>query len=179
MMKRLLIASVVFVMLLVGGASASTAGWFQGDSDASVYEPAGTKDLEIHAAQDINLLAQHLRFGGKDGNFEFESNTGRSLLLAYTIGSATRLPIVIGGNNGTAQPNFVGLQLDANAGQTVDVLQVRDANGTVMAGVKPSGDVRAPSVTLGGIKLTLAYQGSTLCLVATLPDGTTRRVALR
>jgi hypothetical protein len=153
------------VLALAGGALAQSAGFSLGDETARVFSLPASSELDLYAGADMNLTAQHIRFGGQDGNFEFENKTGHSRLNAYRFGSPARTPILIGGGD---DQNVTGLMLDSGAGQTADVVQFQK-NGITLSAIDSQGHLR-----LAGITLRLRVFRGTLSWVATLPDGTKR-----
>jgi len=127
-------------------------------------------DLELFAGSDLNALANHIRLGGRDGNFEFEHGTGNPYthLNAYFIGTSTRTPILIGGD----EQDVTSLIVTGRTNQKND-LQTWTLGGKAKVAVDGRGRLR-----LGDIALTAAVQRGKVVLTATLPNGTKQVVAI-
>jgi hypothetical protein len=168
------IAGVVAAPLSAFAATARAAtgapsyAWCNGDERACVGRVNGTNDLTVSALDDVNLLGDHIRIQGRDGNFEFENQSGRSRFLAYLIGTSKRTPIAIGADEGA---DIVQLVVAGTRSQQSDLQQWTQAGKTVAA-VDAHGGLR-----LGNVTLTTRTYAGVVELVAVLPDGSTHVLA--
>ena len=144
---------LVLVVGILGGAIGSAAGGssalvLRGDTRAvstALNANAGSGVLSLRAANDINLMAQHIRVVGRDGNFEFEhgTSTAASTLSSYVAGTSTRTPIRIGHSN----QDVLSLLVDGLPKQTSD-LQEWSTGGTSLLAVDSLGRLRFGTITL-------------------------------
>jgi hypothetical protein len=161
MRKWFVIAAFAGTALFLAGSavgalvSKTSFAWMSGDEGAYVGRPDGTSDLELFAGSDLNALANHIRLGGRDGNFEFEH------------GTSTRTPILIGGD----EQDVTSLIVTGRANQKND-LQAWSLGGKAKVAVDGRGRLR-----LGDIALSAAVQRGKVVLTATLPNGTKQVIA--
>jgi hypothetical protein len=175
MRKWFVIAALAGTALFLAGSavgalvSKTSFAWMSGDEGAYVGRPDGTSDLELFAGSDLNALANHIRLGGRDGNFEFEHGTGNPYthLNAYFIGTSTRTPILVGGD----EQDVTSLIVTGRTNQKND-LQAWSLGGKAKVAVDGRGRLR-----LGDIALTAAVQRGKVVLTATLPNGTKQVIA--
>jgi hypothetical protein len=153
------------------GALVSKAAfaWMSGDTSSYVGRPDGTSDLELFAGGDLNALANHIRLGGRDGNFEFEHATNREVshLNAYFIGTSTRTPIMIGGD----EQDVTSLIVTAKPSQKSDTQQWLQG-AQVKVAIDGQGRLR-----LGTVRLVAGVSRGKAVLTAILPDGTRQTLA--
>lgn len=167
--KWVLVAAVAGTALFLAGsavgalASKAAFAWMSGDESAYVGRPEGTSDLELFAGTDLNALANHIRLGGRDGNFEFEHAATREVshLNAYVIGTNTRTPFLIGGD----EQDVTALIINGKPRQTRD-LQQWTTGGQVRAAIDGQGRLR-----LGSVRLVASVQNGRAVLTAVLPNG--------
>jgi hypothetical protein len=157
-------------------AAAQVAGswqWFQGDDRAYIGgadgDAAGT--LAISAEKDLDIGANHIRFGAQDGNYEFEhgEEVPATHLNSYSIGTPNRTPISVGGDDGQDVLSFV---VYGKAGQEND-LQQWAPGSKVTAAIDGNGHLR-----LGNVVITADIQSGRARLIAVLPDGEKQVLAL-
>ena len=158
-------AVTALVVVAVAGADSRVSKWIwhQGNADAGVGQLQGQQTLSLSAAQDVDILGNHIRLGGKDGNFELESYTPESHLNAYAIGSPNRHPVSVGGGDDQDVVGFIvrGKQ----DGQTSD-LQQWQVGDNVIAAIDGQGRLR-----LGSIVLDETVRNGKVALEAILPNG--------
>jgi hypothetical protein len=153
------------------GALASKAAfaWMSGDEGSYVGRPDGTSDLELFAGGDLNALAQHIRFGGRDGNFEFEHAKDRSVshLNAYYIGTDTRTPIMVGGD----EQDVTSLIVEGQPNAKSDMQQWTQGAQTKVA-IDGQGRLR-----LGTVRVVASIVRGKAVLTAILPNGVRQTLA--
>ena len=137
-------------LFLAGSAVGALANklafaWMSGDEQSYIGRPEGTSDLELFARTDLNALANHIRLGGRDGNFEFEHAASRpySHLNAYFIGTNTRTPILIGGD----EQDVTSLIVTGESDQKND-LQQWTPGGKVKIAIDGQGRLRLGTVRI-------------------------------
>lgn len=177
MRKGFLAAAVAGTALFLAGSAVGALAakaqppwaWFQGDDQSYVGRPQASSDLELFAQQDLNALATHIRLGGRDGNFEFEHGPQReaSHLNAYFIGTSTRTPFVIGGD----EQDVTSLIITGKLGQKNDLQQWAPSNQVKVA-IDGQGRLR-----LGNVTLLASIQKGRVVLSALLPNGTKQKLA--
>jgi hypothetical protein len=173
--KWVVIAVVAGAALFLAGSavgalvSKAAFAWMSGDEGSYVGRPQGTSDLELFAGSDLNALANHIRLGGRDGNFEFEHARDRPFthLNAYFIGTSTRTPILIGGD----EQDVTSLIVTGKQDQKND-LQQWAPGGKIKAAIDGQGRLR-----LGTVRIVAAVQRGKAVLTAILPDGTRQTLA--
>jgi hypothetical protein len=173
--KWVLIAAVAGTALFLAGsavgglASRAAFAWMSGDESSYIGRPQGTSDLELFAGTDLNALANHIRLGGRDGNFEFEHARDRPFthLNAYYIGTNTRTPILVGGD----EQDVISLIVTGQQDQKND-LQQWTPGGKVKVAIDGQGRLR-----LGTVRIVAAVQRGKAVLTAILPDGTRQTLA--
>lgn len=181
--KIVLAVLAVLAAALVSGAAIAALGggsvagkwlWFDGNKQTYLGSPAGRgfppNSLLLVAAGDLNIGANHFRFGSTDGNYEFEhgSQAPYTRLSSYYIGTPKRTPIVVGGNDGQ---DVLSLLVQGKAGQTND-LQEWTSGTNVGTAVDGNGNLR-----LGNVVLLAKIVDGHVELIAQLPDGTTQVLA--
>ena len=152
-MRRRTLLVAVFLAALAGAVLGSTvtAGsnlLLKADAravSASLAATVGTGDLNLRAARNANLTAQHVRIVGRDGDFELEHSTSSSAsqLNAYYAGTGTRTPISIGEDDGQ---DVTSLIVGGKPGQTSDLQQWSLASSVALA-VDGRGRLRFGDVT--------------------------------
>ena len=158
-------AVTALVVVAVAGADSSVSKWIwhQGTAKAGVGQLQGQQTLSLTAAQDVDILGNHIRLGGKDGNFEFESYTPESHLNAYAVGSPLRHPISVGGGDDQDLTGFI--VRGKEGGQTTDIQQWQ-VGSNVTAAIDGQGRLR-----LGSIVLQAAVVNGNVVLEAVMPNG--------
>ena len=170
--RRALLGAAAAAVLgaAAGDARASdSASWSEGSAQTFVASLDG-QTLQIQAAGDLDIGAGHIRMGTQDGNYEFEHSSlvQETHLNSYYIGTPTRTPISVGGDDGQDVLSFV---VRGMAGQKND-LQQWAAGGRTTVAIDGHGRLRLGQVVLQ----TEIVQGRAQ-LVATLPDGTRQLLA--
>jgi hypothetical protein len=173
--KWVVVAVAAGVTLFLAGsavgalASKAAFAWMSGDESSYIGRPAGTSDLELFAGNDLNALANHIRLGGRDGNFEFEHGKDRPFthLNAYYIGTSTRTPILIGGD----EQDVTSLIVTGQQDQKSD-LQQWAPGGKVKAAIDGQGRLK-----LGSVRIVASVSRGKAVLTAILPDGTRQTLA--
>jgi hypothetical protein len=179
--RRLTVTAVVAFVVGVGASVALGGGavtnqwlWYKGNSQTFIASPKGpafpANSLVLDASGDLDMGANHLRFGANDGNYEFEHGAGTPVthLNSYFIGTPTRTPIQIGGNDGQ---DVLSLLVQGKLGQTHD-LQDWEAGTTVQTAIDGNGNLR-----LGDVVLKAMIVNGHVELIAVLPDGSTQLLA--
>jgi hypothetical protein len=178
-------AKVIVAILaaaLVGGIADAAFGaqsvpgwlWFTGAGQTYIGSPTSggypRNSMVMQVGGDLDVLANHIRFGSNDGDYEFEhSKTSTTTLLnSYYSGTPTRTPIQIGGNDGQ---DVLSLLVMGKTGQKND-LQEWAPGGNVTAAINGNGDLR-----LGNVVLLTTIVNGDVELVAQLPDGSTQILA--
>ena len=177
------IVLAVAAAALIGGATSvalgggSVAGkwfWFDGNTSTFIGSPKGVaytpNSLLVQVAGDLDMGAGHFRFGSADGNYEFEHGTGSpyTRLNSYFIGTPTRTPIVVGGNDGQ---DVLSPLVQGKAGQRND-LQEWQSGATVGTAINGNGNLR-----LGNVVLRAKIVKGHVELIARLPNGSTQVLA--
>lgn len=173
--QKLGIAGVALVSAGFGAVGAHAAGdspwsWIKGDERAFVAGAADEDDLELYAARNLNLTANHIRIVGRDGNFELEHDrkVPVSTINAYVAGTGTRTPVQVGGWD---SQDIVSLIVGGATGQK-SALQSWKAGGKEVAAIDSSG-----RLSLQGVVLSVEVVSGKAVLVATLPNGTRQVLA--
>lgn len=171
----IVVASTLFAVTAsaaLGRIRAEPFSWFQGDTYSYVAgidrpgldgNPSG--DLNIYAANDINVGSHHLRLEAADGNYEFEHSQAvpYTRLNSYYIGGVgVRTPIIVGGNDGQDVLSFI---VTGRAGQKND-LQQWTPGDKVAAAIDSRGRLR-----LGQVTIAAQIRQGRATLVAILPSG--------
>lgn len=172
--RRAILGAALAALVGAGTARADTSSgefaWRDGDDSTYIGGGAGDDTLTISADGDLDIGAGHIRMGAQDGNYEFEH--GKSVpethLNSYYVGTPTRTPISVGGDDGQDVLSFV---VRGMHGQKND-LQQWAPGGKVTLAVDGSGRLRLGQVVL----LTEIVRGKAR-LVALLPDGTRQVLA--
>jgi len=109
-----LAAGLLGASLKPASAAADPQGqwsWVRGDDTTYVGVGSGTDagTLRLEASGDVDIGANHLRLGTQDGNYEFEhsKDVPETHLNSYYIGTPTRTPISVGGDDGQDVLSFV------------------------------------------------------------------------
>ena len=170
---------------LVGAAASAALGggsvsggwlWFKGNQTTFIGSPKGPSyppnSMLVQVAGDLDMGANHLRFGATDGNYEFEHGPSSpyTRLNSYFIGTPTRTPIVVGGNDGQ---DVLSLLVQGRAGGQTNDLQEWESGSTVTAAINGNGNLR-----LGNVVLLTALINGRVQLIAQLPDGSTQILAV-
>ena len=163
---------------LIGHASApesdvpGTWNWAIGDEHGSIGGLTGKAlgTVAIHAEYDLDVTANHVRFGATDGNYEFEHGpqVSETHLNSYYEGTGNRTSISVGGDDGQDVLSFI---VRGMTGQKND-LQQWQPNGQTTLAVDGDGRLR-----IGEIRLVAEDTASGQRLVAILPNGTRRVLA--
>ena len=166
-------ASVVTALVVVAIARSDSGVakwiWRSGSPSATVGTVQSAHDLHLNAGQNVDIFGNHVRIGGKDGNFEFESYTDESHLNAYGVGSPVRHPISVGGGD---DQDVVGFIVRGKSGGQSSDIQQWQVGDDVVAAIDGKGRLR-----LGSITLRAAVRNGKEVLLATFPDGKTQVVA--
>lgn len=137
------------------------SGWFCGNVNINISAGAGRLDLV--SGGDINALADHIRLMSRNGGFEFETYTPEANLSSYTIGTSTRIPLAVGGEEGQ---DVTSLVVRGKYGQAKD-LTVWLPGRSEAAAVDGWGRLRLNGVIL----FPMVDSKGKVRLYAILPDG--------
>lgn len=161
-------AAIGAVGARAGGDSAWS--WITGDERAFVAGAADDDDLEVFAARNLNLTANHVRIVGRDGNFEFEHDrkVPVSTINAYVSGTGTRTPVQVGGWDGQDTVSLIV----GGAAKQKSALQSWKSGGQEVASIDATG-----RLTLQGVALSVEVVSGKTVLVATLPNGSRQVLA--
>jgi hypothetical protein len=155
----------------LAGAADSGYAWKEGDVDSFIAGGAGASagTITVQASGDFDVVAHHVRFGTFDGNYEFEHSHSvpETHLNSYYVGTPTRTPISVGGDDGQDVLSFV---VRGHHGQKHD-LQQWAPSGKVTAAIDGNGNLR-----LGPATLTVEVVNGYVELVAQVTGG--KRVVL-
>jgi hypothetical protein len=168
--RRAVVAACTIVAAAASGAAGALAAghagwaWFEGDSVASIGQPAGTSDLVLEAKGSLNFLAGHLRLMSQSGTFALVHGPGssRATLVAFDLGTAHRTPIQIGAPTGNAVTPLVV----AGSGRQRSDLERWTVPGKTVAAIDAQGRLR-----LGAITIYPVLRRGRVVLLARLPDG--------
>lgn len=168
------------VGVAVGGLVVLTSGyafsdgpytWMTGDASRFVagYEK-DSQSMRIYAERDLNVLARHVRIEAQDGNIELESSADAltTRLNPYTIGTPTRKPLQVGGDDGQ---DVLSLIVDGRDGQKQPLQEWR-SSGVPVAAVDENGGLH-----LRGAVIMLQVYKQKYRLVARFPNGVVKPLA--
>jgi hypothetical protein len=163
-------AGAIAALFRTSGASAATAdgdyAWMEGDQDSFIAGGSGsaTGTVSVQASGDFNVVAHHVRFGTFDGNYEFEHSHSvpETHFNSYYVGTPTRTPISVGGDDGQDVLSFI---VRGRHGQKHD-LQQWAPSGKVTAAIDGNGNLR-----LGPATLTVEVVNGYVELVARINGG--------